>query len=385
MVKYAYMCHFYGNPFSWLCDDTLTGNNLPNLIRPHHLEVIKTLPSFQKMVDVLIKREQLTRAKTLLKDDKALIQEIEKSQESRKRSITQLLRAMSLLSSSSPEPVDKIELYVTAFQGALAESDFVKRVLDSIKRMDPDDLVTFINALSNCIENGSAEMNLVGWGDEEDELLGAIMGIYSKVSALAMDSAKTGNPIRSSYAIHSKGVRTTVIAQRVQLSYENSTLTEQDKEFTALVDCLTGRLQECFSQPGNPQELFLNEVWLYDWTIPHKSIFTPRPREAIELALHTPYRYLSCDCCEYVEGLSSTHPATAILYQMYLETGSLINIFDLWSAFFEMLGGGEEQKCDERVALVMFYRGLADLKSLGMVKQSKKKADHLAKVAWKGL
>jgi origin recognition complex subunit 3 len=33
----------------------------------------------------------------------------------------------------------------------------------------------------------------------------------------------------------------------------------------------------------------------------------------------------------------------------------------------------------------MFYRGLADLKSLGMVKQSKKKADHLAKVAWKGL
>src|ERR1700730_10646126 len=104
------MCHFYGNPFSWLCDDTLTGRNLPNLLRPHHLEVIKTLPSFQMMVDVLIKREQLTRAKTLLKDDKALIQEIEKSQESRKRSITQLLRAMFLLSSSSPEPVDKIEL-----------------------------------------------------------------------------------------------------------------------------------------------------------------------------------------------------------------------------------------------------------------------------------
>jgi origin recognition complex subunit 3 len=70
---------------------------------------------------------------------------------------------------------------------------------------------------------------------------------------------------------------------------------------------------------------------------------------------------------------------------MYLETGSLINIFDLWSAFFEMVGGGEEQKCDERDALVLFYRALADLKSLGMVKQSKKKADHVAKVAWKGL
>jgi origin recognition complex subunit 3 len=70
---------------------------------------------------------------------------------------------------------------------------------------------------------------------------------------------------------------------------------------------------------------------------------------------------------------------------MYLETGSLINIFDLWSAFFEMIGGGDEQKVDERDALLLFYRALADLKSLGMVKQSKKKADHLAKVSWKGL
>jgi origin recognition complex subunit 3 len=379
------MCHFYGNPLSWLCEDTSSGDGLSNIIRPHHLEIIKTLPSFQKMVDDLIRRGQLTRAKTLLEDDKVLLEEIEKSQESRKWSITQLLRAMFLLSSSLPEPVDKIELYVTAFQRGLAESEFVKRVLDSIKRMAPDDLVTFIKGLLNCIENGSEEMYLAGWGDDENELLGEVRKIYSKVSALAMDSVTTGDPIRSSYAIHSKGVRTTVIAQRVQLSYENSTLTAQDKEFTALVDRLMGHLKECFSQLENPQELFLNEVWLYDWTIPHKSVFTPRPREAIELALSKPYRYLSCDCCESVEGLSSAHPATAIMYQMYVETGSLINIFDLWSAFFEMVGGGEEQKYDERDALVMFYRGLADLKSLGMVKQSKKKADHLAKVAWKGL
>jgi len=94
---------------------------------------------------------------------------------------------------------------------------------------------------------------------------------------------------------------------------------------------------------------------------------------------------LSCECCESAEGLSSTHPAASIVFQMYLETGSFINIFDLWSAFLEMVGGTEEQKCDERDALVMFYRGLADLKSLGVVKQSKKKADHLAKIAWKGL
>jgi origin recognition complex subunit 3 len=378
------MCHFYGNPLSWLCELS-AGDSLSDFIRSHQLEVVKTLPSFQRMVEGLVENKQLALAKTILNDDKALLREIEKSREYRKISIIRILRAMSLLSSSSPDSVDKIELYMSAFRGELAGSELVKGVIDSIKRMTPDDLVKFIEGLLNCIANGSPEMDLAGWGDEKDQFQGDIREIKPKLEELVMDSVKTGKPIRSSYAIHSKGLRTTVIAQRVQLSYENSTLTEQDKEFTALVDRMTGRLEEYFSKLENPQELFLSEIWLYDWSVPQKSAFTPRPREAIELALSTPYRYLSCDCCEAVEGLSSTHPATAVLYQMYLETGSLINIFDLWSAFFEMVGGGEEQKCDERDALVMFYRGLADLKSLGMVKQSKKKADHLAKVAWKGL
>jgi origin recognition complex subunit 3 len=377
------MCHFYGNPLSWLCDDAI-GDNLPELIQSYHLEAIRTLPSFQRTVERLVEIRQLARARALLEDNDALTVEIEKSLESSRHSITRLLRAMSLLSRSSPEPIDKIELYMTTFQGGLAESNFVKVVLDSIKRMTLDDMVHFVKSLRDCIETGTPEMDLAGWADEDDKFLDEIGDIHSKVSALAEDAVETGKPARSSYAIQSNGVRTTVIAQRVQLSYEKSTLNEKDKEFTALVDRLTSNLIEYFSM-GSPQNTFLNEAWLYDSTSPYRNVFTPRPRGAIELALSAPYHYLNCECCESVEGLSSTHPATAILYQMYLETGSLINIFDLWSAFFEMIGGGEEQKCDERDALVLFYRALADLMSLGMVKQSKKKADHLAKVTWKGL
>lgn len=33
----------------------------------------------------------------------------------------------------------------------------------------------------------------------------------------------------------------------------------------------------------------------------------------------------------------------------------------------------------------LFSRALAELKYMGMVKNSRKKADHLAKLAWKGL
>jgi origin recognition complex subunit 3 len=213
------MCHFYGNPLSWLCGDSI-GNSLRNITESYHLEAIRNLPSFQKMVERLFEMRQLERAKALLEDNEALFEEVEKSLKSWKLSITRLLRAMSLLSISSPEPVDKIELYMTAFQGALIESDFLKGVLDFIKRMTPDDLENFVQGLIDCIAAGNPEMDLAGWADEEDEFLGEIGDIYSNVSALARDSAKTGKPVRSSYAIHSKGVRTTVIAQRVQLSYE---------------------------------------------------------------------------------------------------------------------------------------------------------------------
>ena len=41
--------------------------------------------------------------------------------------------------------------------------------------------------------------------------------------------------------------------------------------------------------------------------------------------------------------LSSTQPATAILYQLYLESGSLVNVSDLWSAFNTIVGEEEDE------------------------------------------
>ncbi|KAG4433550.1 hypothetical protein IFR05_010975 [Cadophora sp. M221] len=382
-LKYSYMCHFYGNPLSIL-NDVSGGPLLAKFLQSQHFELIRMLPSFKKLTEGLIEAGNFIHARDLLRDDKALLREVTSCLESRHADVARILRAMHVAAACSPEPVAKIELYMTTFQGNLSESELVRSILGSIKRMAPEDLAEFVQKASESIDTGSPGMELEGWADEDAEFLGELSEIQSQVSSLLQDSEKSGKPVRSSYAIHSKGVRTTVIAQRVQLSYEKSTLSEQDKEFTALVDRLSQLLVDYFTVE-NPQDMFLNEVWLFNSTSPYRDYFTPRPRAVIERALSAPYDYLNCECCEPLEGLSSTHPATAILYQMYLETGSLINIFDLWSAFFEMIGGGDEQKVDERDALVLFYRALADLKSLGMVKQSKKKADHLAKVSWKGL
>lgn len=84
-------------------------------------------------------------------------------------------------------------------------------------------------------------------------------------------------------------------------------------------------------------------------------------------------------------------PVTSILYKLYLESGPLINTFDLWNAFYSIIGHeGEEDGeagtgMDKNKAQALFYRGLAELKALGFIRSSKKKTDHLAKLAWKGL
>lgn len=80
--------------------------------------------------------------------------------------------------------------------------------------------------------------------------------------------------------------------------------------------------------------------------------------------------------------MSATQPATAILYQLYLESGAVINTADLWSAFWTIVGedGVEDEEAEQRRVLALFSRALAELKYLGMVKNSLKKPDHLAKL-----
>jgi origin recognition complex subunit 3 len=340
------------------------------------------LSSFKTHVNDILEAKEYNRFYGLLEDDDVLREEVDMSLSN--RPILSLLRVMFLVATLSPEPASSIDLYVTTFEGTLGESEFVSRILDSTKRMMPEGLATFLQKVRDTIHTGSLELDLDGWAAEDADFLEETTRFQSQASNLAEQASSTGKPIRSSHAIRSQGVRTTVIAQRVQLSYEESTLSQQDKEYTVLVDKVNELLKDYFSVQS-PQDMFLHELWLYDSMSPYREVFTPKPRAAIERALSAPYDYLRCDCCDPVEGLSSTHPATAILYQMYLETGSLINVFDLWSAFFEMASGGEEQRMDEKDALVLFYKALADLKSLGMIKQSKKKADHLAKTTWKGL
>ena len=98
-----------------------------------------------------------------------------------------------------------------------------------------------------------------------------------------------------------------------------------------------------------------------------------------------PFDYLTSSNDPGNARISAKQPATAILYQLYLESGALVNIHDLWQTFYSVFESQQGDACDERLVMALFYSALSDLRSFGMVKNSRKKTDHLSKSVWMGL
>lgn len=267
-----------------------------------------------------------------------------------------------------PRVSSATELTLQAVAGELRNSSTVQDVLVAVRKLDSEGLSKFLTALQSC------EVNAPDFQGYQEEL------------AVLVKSQGSAGPLRSKYDDQNATVKTTIFEQRVGLSKTKAQLSEQDAQYTKLVERCYEALDGYLAQNLiNPQELFLNEIFVFDLKKPLKDTFVPRARFAIERALSSPFDYL-ISASDNVEGnLSARQPETAILYQLYLESGSLVNVYDLWRAFYTMIGGEEGESCDERSALTLFYRALSELKALGMVKGSRKKIDHVSKSAWKGL
>ena len=264
------------------------------------------------------------------------------------------------------------ELYILAMSNRLTTSKFYEELLAALRRVHSKVLQTVLTSIK---------------GEPYDTLL-RISDINEEVAHI-VSSLPDETTLRSSYDIQHSNVRTTLVAQKVELSKYAAKVTAEEAAYTKIIDKFIAELESFFeSRLINPQELFLQEVFIYDVKSLHREVFTPHPRFAIERALSSPHDYLGCDCCDSVAGaLSNSQPATAIVYQLYLESGSVINIADLWSAFWTIKApeGHEDEEEGKEQVLALFFRALAELEYLGMIKNSRKKADHLAKLLWKGL
>ena len=373
VVEYAYMSSYYANAMSIFLDPAIKPKSIPD----DHFEALRNLPSFRAWIEAILAKEDAERVRKLLESNEELLleakQQIQKGKESLCKLTTTLdvVRAIQDCLPNTPTS-PKSSLFIQAMSCKLRGSAMIRNLLLSVRKAQSDMASTLMEAVCS-VEDVSPIL-------KSDVLL-----LNDQLAALV--TGNTGN-LRSEDDIGSSTVRTTVVAQKVHLSKQKSQLSKQDAMYTNILRAFSDYLEVYMNDTLiDPQDLPFHEIFIYDLKSPHREVFTPRPRHAIERALSSPHDYLDCDCCapENGEGeeatLSSTQPAAAMLYQLYLESGSLINVGDLWQAFQAVMGGEKE----EGELMALFQRGLAELRYLGLVKSTRKRADHVAKVAWRGL
>ncbi len=283
----------------------------------------------------------------LLDDDPALWEAVrehlEKGQTAVKAMITALEHLQTICSHiPNKSDVQPSELYVKAMSGELAGSTTIRDALLSVKKAPSDSLDKLLSQISSLPRTD-------------------LSSLHHQLHALLQTPSNNGKPLRSEHDTRHQTLRTTIVAQKVELSKQKSTLSKDDAAYSQILNRVHDVLQSYFSDTLiDPRSLFLHEIFIYDLKSPHRDVFAAKPRFAVERALSAPHDYLACACCEVGgDGLSSTQPPTAVLYQLYLESGALINLHDLWSAFYAVVvredgdGDGDEES-EERKALYVF-------------------------------
>lgn len=384
------MCHFYANPLSVLLVQ-------PSPPQPEHNEALRNLPSFRRDVDTAVEEGNLKHARSLLLDDAYLASERMTALKTTQDWEDSLLRSLALLMASEVPQEDFITLYINALADGIDLRSEDSPFLESVKRLSADGISSMLERLNKVVKTGQPELGLMGWAHEDKMTARTLSEMLEQITSLQSQAQNNGSQLRSQYTAQSRVVRATVIAQKVQLSQDESNLTKEDKLLTRLIDNLLEFLAATIScRPADA--MFLHELWMYESKSPHKDVFIPRPGAIFERALSRPHDYLACACCSTVfdGGNAATLPTTSLLYHLYQETGALMNVADMWSAFYAMVGksASEEESTaktpnptddegyDERTALVLFYQGLADLKAMGFVKATRRRPDHIAKNKW---
>lgn len=389
------MCHFYANPLTTL----LLQDTVP---QTEHYEALRNLPSFRTHVESAVEAGQLTHARSLLEDDDYLGQQARSALGRTRQWESRFNRSLSLLLASDILHEDFTTIYIDALANGIDLNSDDSGVLNSVKRMSAKELSSLLERLIESITAGNGDLGLAAWADEADGPSRTLLELAELLSSLRQQAELSGKPLRSHYSTQSRILRTTVVAQKVQLRQDESNLTDEDKAFTKLVDRVTAFLALTISCKA-ADSIFMHELWMYESKSPHKDVFIPRPGAMFQRALSRPHDYLACACCSNVTdgGNSATLPATSVLYHLYEEAGALMNVADLWTAFYGLVGKSDDadvdaavdavprrsqasgsEGYDERTALVLFYQGLADLKATGFVKVTRRRADHVAKNKW---
>lgn len=348
-LKYAYMSQFYASVPTVFLNAEMDFAD----IDAGGFEAVRNLPSFRRHIETRLEQGPLARqiVRSLLSSDRELFEAVKYGISLAQDEMSAMNHAAFVLFSirEALQMTPKVKastIWLRAASADLLDSPLLRETMLSLKKTPSDkfaDFLSTLNELSNIREIPHEK------GSKKDVEALDVGGLQMEFNSILQQQTTSG-PLRTEHDVQNASVRATVVAQKVLLEKHKATLSKQDQAYSNLVTRVHSQLTSFFELTLiEPQALLFSEIFMYDLKSPHLEVFQPKPRFALERAMASPHDYLGCNCCGKVEdkesALGATQPGTAIVYQLYLESGALINVTDLWSAFRAI--AGDEDDDDE--------------------------------------
>ncbi|KEF59998.1 uncharacterized protein A1O9_04847 [Exophiala aquamarina CBS 119918] len=389
-IKYAFMSHFFANPMSLLCSESGIDLSRDKVL----CQAIRNTSGFRGRCEQLVKGKKSHRhqARELLSSDEALIKdaiEMLRSSQARMRNSLQAVQLLhtlySLLEPASLTPLE-LEAQLINSLPNLLESEIYHDIELSVADLSHEEIHDFLDRVTqSAIDTSFAEFSTeVGCEESVGSKtlsLGAIKESLSKFGGPANPELDKAHALQQQFTVLLTSYLKTMLSPK----------TTDESASTASV------------MVTNPFQTYLSEAAILNMRSPLSTILHARPRYALERALTRPADYLGCECCTTKHGEifdRATLPPASLLLTLLNEAGNVVNVQDLWDAFCDTVvhtsipgvegeenGPAPDKDGDERRSLTVFYRALADLRHLGLVRPSKRKpgVDCIVRTAWMGL
>jgi origin recognition complex subunit 3 len=187
-------------------------------------------------------------------------------------------------------PLPLSQVYMQAMDGGLLESPMFRELLLVLKKSSSDLLTSLISALTSFFI-----------GEHKDQL-----DLLSTELQQILENAENADPIKSRHDIRNITMRTTVIAQKVELSKHAANISDDEKRYSAVLDRFCDWFESFMKESIiSVKDVIFSEILLYDKHYADGAVFLPKARFCIERALSSPHDYLGCDCCKKTEEVRS--------------------------------------------------------------------------------
>ncbi|PHH72528.1 hypothetical protein CDD80_4480 [Ophiocordyceps camponoti-rufipedis] len=264
-IKYAYMCHFYANALSILDG----GDELEEgMLQAEHVEAVRNLDSFRREVERATEtgsEESLAHARRLLEEDAYVLEQVKGVGEGRRRWVSRVLRAVlgleAAVSGDDKQGKTFPEAYTSAASG---EGGRVREQLERMRRRSSaEELSGIIGRVTTVLERGDDELSLEPWTDGPGVEVRRRLGeVGAEIEGLRSAARAGGFVLRSRYSGAGQVTRTTVVAQRVQLSRDKASERDEDGRLTIAVDELVRLLEGVLLlEEGVPETELGCESW----------------------------------------------------------------------------------------------------------------------------